>query len=1003
MTEAEHPAIRITTPNKTLKGHEDGVLSVAAFPDRRRMVTASFDKTLRLWDLEDGVVLKIMEGHRFSVRKVAISRDGQLIASGDDGGELIAWNRHGESLTKPMKIHSNEVFSLDFSPDSTLLASGSFDATVELWNTKTWRVQGNPISCGNEIGGGAEIHCVRYSPSGEYLAIATNSNIEIWNLGKRNRIAKFLGHSAFDGSWNLSLAWMLDGTRARLFSTGSNRDPTIREWDTSTWKQVGEPWKGHSGPLNMIALNPTGTLLASASDDNQVRLWQLSDQQNIAIFKHTNEVYCVMFSADGKHILSGGGDSMISKWAVPSLEDIFGDQALDASVVHFTSLLHFILFKDALRLNQQVANNILAINTTARDACITGDLPTADRLLTKDIGVDSNDYNSYANRSFVKARNSDWDHALDDALKSISIQPSLMGCISKGIAHCGKQQLQDAMKAFDLAFLYVDTDLNKTRLLLLIKAIALFNANQHDEAILRVQELATTRPDPNSHACGIVEAYLHVQLGINALDDARHNEAADHFTTAVNTIDFSSMSAIHSGYDVFVVLFGWDLRSLWRTAHQNWCDALLRAGRLPEAIKAYRYTMDRADEATKARCIDWPTGKSSVLYATAGVTDLAAGGDDALAADDYDRAIELYSAAIDLDLATDTIFANRSKARSGKLLWDDALLDAEKVIELDPSSYSGYQLKHAVLHGAHRYDEAIEAFKIMLSKLENTPDTETRNLRQQHISLSEAERAIEESIKAQLDDAPHRLINTSTGRLHNREAQIDAFKMSTEYKELLSSTMKDVDLPLHRIQDVVAGYFQKVVYDLDPVGGIAKLQSFCKTARDKGYRWAWIDTCCIDQTNNVEVQQSVNSMFVWYRHSALTIIYLSDVPPSSQPGALASSAWNTRGWTVQEFLAPKFVLFYQKDWSLYLGDRSPNHKDPLQSCRDGRCDGNQCPSPRRLPSGDERRPEKLQWVSACHYVAGRYRILIVWYLRRQLPVIYGEKKQKRLGGSCRRL
>jgi hypothetical protein len=57
----------------------------------------------------------------------------------------------------------------------------------------------------------------------------------------------------------------------------------------------------------------------------------------------------------------------------------------------------------------------------------------------------------------------------------------------------------------------------------------------------------------------------------------------------------------------------------------------------------------------------------------------AAGGDDALAVGNYDRAIELYSAAIDFDLATYDIFANRSKARSGKMFWDDALLDAEKV------------------------------------------------------------------------------------------------------------------------------------------------------------------------------------------------------------------------------------------------------------------------------------------------------------------------------------
>jgi tetratricopeptide (TPR) repeat protein len=210
-----------------------------------------------------------------------------------------------------------------------------------------------------------------------------------------------------------------------------------------------------------------------------------------------------------------------------------------------------------------------------------------------------------------------------------------MGCISKGIAHCGKAQFQDAMKAFDLGFMYVDADLNKTRLLLLIKAIALFNANQCDEAILRVQELATTRPNPDSLACGIVEAYLHVQVGMNALDDARYNEATNHLTSAVKAIRFSSMSAIHSQYDVFVVLFGWNLESLWRTAHQNWCNALLRAGRLLEAIKAYRHMMNTADEIMKARCLDWSTAfkqNCSILY--------AADGDDALAAGNYDRAIE---------------------------------------------------------------------------------------------------------------------------------------------------------------------------------------------------------------------------------------------------------------------------------------------------------------------------------------------------------------------------
>ena len=109
--------------------------------------------------------------------------------------------------------------------------------------------------------------------------------------------------------------------------------------------------------------------------------------------------------------------------------------------------------------------------------------------------------------------------------------------------------------------------------------------------------------------------------------------------------------------------------------------------------------MDMSDEVMKASCLDWSNGKHSVmspaynsyshssafkqelsaLYGANGVCDLAVSGDTALAAGAYDRAIELYSAAIDLDSATDTIFANRCKAKLESKLWEEALIDATKV------------------------------------------------------------------------------------------------------------------------------------------------------------------------------------------------------------------------------------------------------------------------------------------------------------------------------------
>ncbi|KAG1785526.1 uncharacterized protein HD556DRAFT_1314224 [Suillus plorans] len=272
-------------------------------------------------------------------------------------------------------------------------------------------------------------------------------------------------------------------------------------------------------------------------------------------------------------------------------------------------------------------------------------------------------------------------------------------------------------------------------------------------------------------------------------------------------------------------------------------------------------------------------------------------GDTALTTNDYDMAIELYSVAIGLDSATDVIFENCSKAKLGKMLWMDVLLDAQKVIQLNHLSHMGY-------------------------------NTETQKLCQQYLSPSEADCVIQQVIDAQLDNPSLHVLDTITGLLCKREAQICTFKLSIEYMELLSSTITYQDIQVKHIKEVVKKYFQYAMlsHRLDPVGSIKKLQSFCKTARDLGYHWAWSDTCCIDKINNVKLQESVNSMFVWYHHSALMVIYLLDVPPSSKPDALARSTWNTCGWTVQEFLTPNVIIFYQKDWTPHLGDHTPNHK-----------------------------------------------------------------------------
>ncbi|KAK5714367.1 hypothetical protein LTS12_027838, partial [Elasticomyces elasticus] len=106
--------------------------------------------------------------------------------------------------------------------------------------------------------------------------------------------------------------------------------------------------------------------------------------------------------------------------------------------------------------------------------------------------------------------------------------------------------------------------------------------------------------------------------------------------------------------------------------------------------------------------------------------------------------------------------------------------------------------------------------------------------------------------------------------------------------------------------------------------GYQKLRFCAEQARKDGLQHFWIDTCCINRVNRADLSRSINSMFRWYRKAATCYVCLSDVTSQSSDWAkrsiLQSSAWFTRGWTLQELLAPRSVVFYSGDGER-LGDK----------------------------------------------------------------------------------
>ncbi|KAI0436213.1 HET-domain-containing protein [Xylaria telfairii] len=108
--------------------------------------------------------------------------------------------------------------------------------------------------------------------------------------------------------------------------------------------------------------------------------------------------------------------------------------------------------------------------------------------------------------------------------------------------------------------------------------------------------------------------------------------------------------------------------------------------------------------------------------------------------------------------------------------------------------------------------------------------------------------------------------------------------------------------------------------DVGKKEGFSKIIRCCKEAATNGFEWVWIDTCCIDKRSSAELSEAINSMFQWYKSADTCYAYLCDVQ-SDVESNLAGSRWVTRGWTLQELIAPREVIFYSADWKA-LGKRS---------------------------------------------------------------------------------
>jgi serine/threonine protein kinase len=290
---------------RRFEGHTEAIWRVAFSPDGQRILSASSDLTLRLWEVATGRELRAFKGHTAPIWGAAFSPTGKLALSGSVDRTVRLWDVDSGEQLQLFSGHGGQVDGVAFSSDPRTVFSVSRDDTIRIWVIET----------GKEIGRCGSGHVIGYafavSTHGDRVLYAGGNNeVCLWDSLQGRDLQRMPGHTAHV----YTLALSADGR----YGLSAGADNTIRLWDLSDGKQK-HLFAGHARAVQSVAFSPDSRRILSGSDDRTVRLWDLETGQEIHRFEgHTGEVRSVAFSPDGRYAISGAIDKTVCLWRLPS-------------------------------------------------------------------------------------------------------------------------------------------------------------------------------------------------------------------------------------------------------------------------------------------------------------------------------------------------------------------------------------------------------------------------------------------------------------------------------------------------------------------------------------------------------------------------------------------------------------------------------------------------------------------------------------------------------------
>jgi len=283
-----HPAPRwpgLTWPGAEplrFVGHQDVVNSACFSPDGARIVTASWDRTARLWDVTTGQQIAALRGHDFGVRSACFSPDGARIVTASSDYTARLWDATAGQELAVLRSHDRSVNSACFSPDGDLIVTASGDGSARLWDAGTGREL--VVLRGHEF----SVRSACFSPDGARIVTA---------------------------SW----------------------ETTARLWHATTGRQLAT-LRGHTDSVWGAWFSPDGDHIVTVASDRTARLWDSAIGQELTVLRgHENYVWSACFSADGARIVTTSGDRTARIWDVGSGQELMRimlDAAVTAVSVH---------------------------------------------------------------------------------------------------------------------------------------------------------------------------------------------------------------------------------------------------------------------------------------------------------------------------------------------------------------------------------------------------------------------------------------------------------------------------------------------------------------------------------------------------------------------------------------------------------------------------------------------------------------------------------------------